>query len=136
MWAMGVITYIILCGFPPFASPTKSQKDLFNRIRRGRFSFPDPYWKDVSETAKDLISKLLVVDQKKRYTAQQVLNHPWISQPPKPESEATLLHVSEELLRHFPAKSRWRRIANKFSAVTAFQNGGSSNSGSPVPKDK
>lgn len=43
MWATGVISYIILCGFPPFASPTKSQKDLFRKIRAGKFTFPDPY---------------------------------------------------------------------------------------------
>lgn len=80
MWATGIISYIILCGFPPFASATKSQKDLFRKIRSGKFSFPDPYWRNVSDGAKDLIRKLLVVDPDARYTAKQVLEHPWIQQ--------------------------------------------------------
>jgi len=80
MWATGVIAYIILCGFPPFASATKSQKDLFRKIRAGKFTFPDPYWRNVSDSAKDLIRKLLVVDPESRYTAKQVLAHPWIQQ--------------------------------------------------------
>jgi serine/threonine protein kinase len=45
MWAIGVIAYILLCGFPPFASVSKNQRDLFDRIKAGRFSFPDPYWR-------------------------------------------------------------------------------------------
>lgn len=78
MWATGVIAYIILCGFPPFASPAKDQKDLFRRIRSGKFSFPNPYWQDVSNDAKNLIRNLLKVDPAERYTAAQVLAHPWI----------------------------------------------------------
>lgn len=78
MWATGVIAYIVLCGFPPFASASKSQKELFRKIRSGKFSFPDPYWSNISADAKDLIGKLLVVDPKERYSAQQVLKHPWI----------------------------------------------------------
>jgi hypothetical protein len=80
MWATGIIAYIILCGFPPFASASKSQKELFRKIRSGKFSFPDPYWRNVSEGAMDLIRKLLVVDPTTRFTAKQVLSHPWIEQ--------------------------------------------------------
>ncbi|XP_006890722.1 PREDICTED: serine/threonine-protein kinase DCLK3 [Elephantulus edwardii] len=78
MWAAGVILYILLCGFPPFRSPDRDQDELFNIIQLGHFEFLSPYWDNISEAAKDLVSHLLVVDPKKRYTAQQVLQHPWI----------------------------------------------------------
>uniref|UniRef100_A0A8C4FGB4 non-specific serine/threonine protein kinase n=1 Tax=Catagonus wagneri TaxID=51154 RepID=A0A8C4FGB4_9CETA len=78
MWAAGVILYILLCGFPPFRSPEKDQDELFHIIQLGHFEFLAPYWDNISDAAKDLVSRLLVVDPKKRYTAHQVLQHPWI----------------------------------------------------------
>ena len=66
MWSIGVIAYILLGGYPPFNERT--QKDLFAKIKTGKYEFHQDYWKDVSSEAKDFISKLLVVDQKKRYT--------------------------------------------------------------------
>ena len=96
MWATGVIAYIILCGFPPFASPTKDQKDLFRRIRAGKFSFPNPYWQNVSGDAKDLIRNLLKVDPAERYTAAQVLDHPWIMNAVDDTSETVDLAESAE----------------------------------------
>merc|ERR1712146_408692 len=45
----------------------------------GNFSFPAPYWTNVSQDAKDFISKLLCVDPAKRMTTKQALQHPWIA---------------------------------------------------------
>ena len=73
----GVVLYIMLCGFPPFYDDSTAV--LFKQIRKGEFSFPSPYWDGVSDEAKDLVSKMLVVDSGKRYTAQQCLDHPWIA---------------------------------------------------------
>ncbi|XP_043834588.1 serine/threonine-protein kinase DCLK3 isoform X2 [Dromiciops gliroides] len=78
IWAAGVILYVLLCGFPPFRSQERDQEELFAIIQRGRFDFLRPYWDNISEAAKDLVRQLLVVDPKKRYTAHQVLEHPWI----------------------------------------------------------
>jgi len=77
MWSVGVIMYILLCGFPPFYEENNAQ--LFKAIMEGRFSYPAPYWSGVSDSAKDLINKLLVVDPKKRFSAEQALQHPWIA---------------------------------------------------------
>lgn len=76
MWSIGVILYILLCGFPPFYDEDNSV--LFNAIRKGEFDYPSPYWDSVSDEAKDLVNKLLVVNPADRLTAQQTLNHPWL----------------------------------------------------------
>ncbi|XP_033109371.1 serine/threonine-protein kinase DCLK1-like isoform X2 [Anneissia japonica] len=78
MWATGVITYILLCGFPPFRSLDRDQEELFEIIQAGEFEYLSPYWDNISDSAKDLINHLLVVDKRKRYTAKQVLEHTWI----------------------------------------------------------
>merc|ERR1711918_244714 len=87
LWATGVIAYIMLCGFPPFASASKNQKDLFRKIKSGKFSFPSPYWDGISEEAKDLIRNLLEVDPNERYNAEQLLQHPWIAKVPEASVE-------------------------------------------------
>ncbi|KAK3106265.1 hypothetical protein FSP39_016329 [Pinctada imbricata] len=78
MWAVGVICYILLCGFPPFRSPDRNQTELFEFIKAGEYEFLSPYWDNISPYAKDLIEHLLVVEKKKRYSAVETLSHPWI----------------------------------------------------------
>jgi serine/threonine protein kinase len=75
IWSLGVITYILLCGYAPFAA--SNQTDLFRSIVQGKFYFDSPYWDKVSADAKDLIRRLLVVDPRRRYTAQDILQHRW-----------------------------------------------------------
>ncbi|XP_029206658.2 serine/threonine-protein kinase DCLK2-like isoform X5 [Acropora millepora] len=76
IWAAGVITYILLCGFPPFRSP--DQDELFDLILAGEFEYLSPFWDDISDSAKDLINHMLVVDDITRFSALEVLNHSWI----------------------------------------------------------
>merc|ERR1711936_966886 len=91
LWSLGVIMYILLCGYAPFAgncgldcgwdrgeSCTDCQERLFSSIREGRLVFPDQHWAAISPQAKDLIQKLLVKDSGARLDANQVLDHPWI----------------------------------------------------------
>ncbi|GAM27553.1 hypothetical protein SAMD00019534_107290 [Acytostelium subglobosum LB1] len=68
MWSVGVIIYILLCGFPPFDETTG-----------WNLEFPSPEWDNISDSAKDLIKALLTVDQHKRPTAAQTLKHVWVS---------------------------------------------------------
>lgn len=80
VWAMGVIMYILLCGFPPFVSQSSNQDELFDQILSGRFEFMAPYWDDISASAKELIQGMLQVDVNERFSAEQVLRHPWLEQ--------------------------------------------------------
>ena len=50
MWAVGVITYILLCGFPPFRSPDRNQTELFEFIKAGEYEFLSPYWDSTSKS--------------------------------------------------------------------------------------
>uniref|UniRef100_A0A8C4NT75 Serine/threonine-protein kinase DCLK2 n=1 Tax=Dicentrarchus labrax TaxID=13489 RepID=A0A8C4NT75_DICLA len=79
IWAAGVITYILLCGFPPFRSESNMQEDLFDQILLGRLEFPSPYWDNITDSAKELIGQMLQVNVEARYTAQDILSHPWVT---------------------------------------------------------
>ena len=74
IWSAGVILYIFLSGDPPFNGPSDS--DIYNKIAKMKFSFPEKKWKTISNDAKDLITHM-IAPENERYTAEQVLKHPW-----------------------------------------------------------
>lgn len=76
IWSMGVICYVLLAGYPPFYD--EDQKKLFRKIKEGRYFFHDEYWSHISPEAMDLIRQMLCVNQADRWTAKQLLEHPWI----------------------------------------------------------
>ncbi|XP_058262339.1 serine/threonine-protein kinase H1 homolog [Hemibagrus wyckioides] len=76
MWALGVISYIVLSGSMPFEQ--RSQPRLFKAILRGNYSFHGQPWSSISNQAKDFIERLLSVKPEQRMTAEQALKHPWL----------------------------------------------------------
>uniref|UniRef100_A0A8D2J611 Serine/threonine-protein kinase DCLK2 n=1 Tax=Varanus komodoensis TaxID=61221 RepID=A0A8D2J611_VARKO len=100
IWAAGVITYILLCGFPPFRSENNVQEDLFDQILVGKLEFPSPYWDNITDSAKELISLMLQVNVEARYTAAQILNHPWVSDDASQENNMQA-EVTGKLKQHF-----------------------------------
>uniref|UniRef100_A0A6U0Q172 Uncharacterized protein n=1 Tax=Eucampia antarctica TaxID=49252 RepID=A0A6U0Q172_9STRA len=76
IWSIGVITYILLCGYPPFYGDSDNQ--IFESVRAGRFDFPSPDWDNISIEAKDFICCLLKKDPARRLTAAQAMKHKWI----------------------------------------------------------
>lgn len=97
------ITIYRLCGFPPFFE--ENNTDLFNKIKAGEFDFPSPYWDDVSEVAKELIRKILVVDPKQRMTAEEILLHPWVVGDKTPRTD--LANVTEQI-KKFNASRKFK----------------------------
>jgi serine/threonine protein kinase len=61
MWALGVISYILLCGFPPFRSPDRNQTELFEFIKAGEYEFLSPYWDKISKCESLLSIRLELV---------------------------------------------------------------------------
>jgi serine/threonine protein kinase len=105
MWSVGVILYILLCGFPPFYE--EEMPALFKQIMSGRFDFPSPWWDNISADAKDLVNKLLVVDPKKRMTADAVLKHKWImGHAPNKQ-----LNLTVDAMKKFNARRKLKRAA-------------------------
>ncbi|KAJ8259833.1 hypothetical protein GJAV_G00174000 [Gymnothorax javanicus] len=103
MWSLGVIMYILLCGFPPFYSNTGQaiSPGMKRRIRMGQYEFPNPEWAEVSQEAKQLIHQLLKTDPNERMAITQFMNHPWINQsmvvPSTPLHTTRVLREDKEL---------------------------------------
>ena len=74
IWSAGVILYIFLSGDPPFNGPNDNA--IYQKIAQMKFAFPEKKWKNISNDAKDLIMHM-ISPEKERYTAKQVLEHPW-----------------------------------------------------------
>lgn len=77
MWSVGVILYILLCGFEPFFDP-RGDQFMYGRILNCDYEFVSPWWDDVSLNAKDLVSKLIVLDPHQRLSVREALQHPWV----------------------------------------------------------
>lgn len=78
VWSLGVLMYILLCGYPPFYAPNR--KEMFRKIRAVNYEFGSPYWDNISDDAKDLVRKIFTSDFKARIPARDIVNHPWITQ--------------------------------------------------------
>jgi len=79
-WSLGIILFIILFEYPPFFH--KNEDTMQKMIECGHFSYPPPTVRKATDTAKDLINKLLIVDPNKRLTSDAVLKHPWFQMSP------------------------------------------------------
>ena len=75
-WSMGVVMYIMLSGRPPFGG--KNNNEILHNVLNGTFDFSSSVWQQISDDAKDLISKLLERQADMRFTAEEAFNHPWI----------------------------------------------------------
>eukprot|EP00349_Pseudokeronopsis_sp_Brazil_P000772 CAMPEP_0202958910 /NCGR_PEP_ID=MMETSP1396-20130829/3181_1 /ASSEMBLY_ACC=CAM_ASM_000872 /TAXON_ID= /ORGANISM="Pseudokeronopsis sp., Strain Brazil" /LENGTH=153 /DNA_ID=CAMNT_0049677219 /DNA_START=815 /DNA_END=1276 /DNA_ORIENTATION=- len=81
LWSVGVLTYIMLCGYPPFNGQTEAE--LFDNILEGTYEFADEDWEHISHNAKDFIFNLLQVNPEERMTAEEALSHPWMKEASK-----------------------------------------------------
>ena len=75
IWSAGVILFVMLGGYFPFDGNTDNE--VYKAISKKKFNFNNQEWKSISNDAKDLIKHMLC-DEDKRYSAEQVLKHPWL----------------------------------------------------------
>lgn len=117
VWSIGVISYILLCGYPPFYD--ENDANLFAQILKGEFEFDSPYWDEISDSAKDFIRQMMCVNVDKRFSCKQALGHPWISGNAASNKN---IHgtVSEQLKKNF-AKSRWKQAYHATTVIRQMQ---------------
>ncbi|CAB1102722.1 unnamed protein product [Ectocarpus sp. CCAP 1310/34] len=119
IWSIGVITYILLGGYPPFHDD--NQAKLYQKIKKGKVLFHPQYWSTVSDEAKDLIKKMLTLDKDKRITAEQALEHPWVVGDAA-ELEKHDLGANMGKLRLFNARRKFKSAISSVIAAQALLN--------------
>nr|XP_057908355.1 calcium/calmodulin-dependent protein kinase type 1D-like isoform X1 [Doryrhamphus excisus] len=112
-WSIGVITYILLCGYPPFYE--ESETRLFSKITKAQYEFDSPFWDDISESAKDFIRNMMQKNPHMRYTTEQALRHPWIIGKTA-RSQDIYNSVSDQIQKNF-AKAKWKQAFNAAVAI-------------------
>ncbi|WCJ35991.1 calcium-dependent protein kinase 1 [Euphorbia peplus] len=108
VWSAGVILYILLCGVPPFWAETEQGVAL--AILRCSIDFKREPWPQISDSAKSLVRQMLEPDPKKRLTAQQVLDHPWL-QNAKKAPNVPLGDIVRTRLKQFSMMNRFKKKA-------------------------
>uniref|UniRef100_A0A3B4AFJ1 Peripheral plasma membrane protein CASK n=2 Tax=Periophthalmus magnuspinnatus TaxID=409849 RepID=A0A3B4AFJ1_9GOBI len=102
VWGCGVILFILLSGCLPFYG-TKDR--LFEAICKGKYKMNPRQWAQISESAKDLVRRMLMLDPAERITVYEALNHPWLKER---DRYAYKIHLPEtvEQLRKFNARRK------------------------------
>jgi calcium-dependent protein kinase len=117
VWSCGVIMFILLCGRPPFTGKTKD--DTVSNIIKGNFEFSDPIWASISEDARNLIRKMLVVYPDDRISAYAALKHSWFLGAHKPKeidnaiAMETLTHLKQFAAKNMLQKAIFIYISHK-----------------------
>jgi len=111
LWSLGVLLYVILSGCSPFSADEEEQ--LLKQVAEAKYEFFENEWKDTSQSCKDLISRLLVVDPAARMTMEQVLEHPWLK-----EAIAECRRQTEEKLAAAPPEAN-KAAGSSSTAITS-----------------
>jgi serine/threonine protein kinase len=121
MWSCGVIVYILLGGYPPFHDDNHAI--LYRKIKAADYAFEPQYWDQVSDDAKDLIRKMLVVDPDRRLTADQALRHPWFLLGDH-ELVSRNLTKTLDTMKKFNARRKFKGVAKGIMMANKMARGG------------
>ena len=112
IWSAGVILYVLLSGDPPFNGP--SDGVIYSKIKKMKFSFPPEKWDKISTDAKDLLSHMLL-PEKERYSAEEVLAHPWFKNVKKIKLEN--LNFSTQFFKDYKDMNQFKKMVLMFIAT-------------------
>ncbi|TQD97886.1 hypothetical protein C1H46_016411 [Malus baccata] len=112
IWSAGIMLYILLAGVPPFWAET--EKGILDAIAECKLDLQSAPWPSISDEAKDLIKKMLTMDPRRRLTASQVLEHPWMRKEAsdKPIDSAVLIRMKQ-----FRAMNKLKKLALKVCMI-------------------
>jgi len=114
VWSLGVVAYILLCGYPPFRKGDRKQ--LFKQIKAAKYEFDSPWWDPVSDQAKDFVSKMLQADPTQRATIAELLVHEFLAGNTDRDLKSVL-----GPLKDWNAKRKIGLLRNAWNAVKAFE---------------
>lgn len=113
VWSLGVILYIMLCGYPPFYAKTTSE--ICEKIKKVQVSFKGAVWDNISEEAKTLIQKMLRKDPNTRYSIYDVYSDPWIQNRAHNRiPDKALSPEAKENLKRFSTNTRLQKIVSAY----------------------
>ena len=115
LWSLGVITFMLLSGTPPFGGNTNEQ--IMQAVQRGRYHFYEDTWGEVSQQARDFVSNLLKLDAAQRPTAADALQHPWFKESGLQRKDSVLTTVIQNLVK-FRDFSALKRLTLEMVAFT------------------
>mmetsp|Transcript_61039 Transcript_61039/g.176793 ORF Transcript_61039/g.176793 Transcript_61039/m.176793 type:complete len:505 (-) Transcript_61039:114-1628(-) len=107
LWSLGVIVFVLLSGYMPFAG---SDEVLRANIMAGKYTMKPERWGSVSSKGVDFVQKLLQLDPRKRLSAKQALDHEWIRMRTSKHTEVQVDDGVVESLRQFARATKFRRI--------------------------
>ncbi|CAK68017.1 unnamed protein product (macronuclear) [Paramecium tetraurelia] len=110
IWSAGVILYILISGVPPFYGNT--DPEILDAVKKGVFTFNIPEFKKVSDSCKDLISKMICKPEK-RIKSHDVLTHPWMKQQ---HPAGSFLSVNYQSLKNFTNFNRLKKVTLTYIA--------------------
>ncbi|KAI8144741.1 kinase-like domain-containing protein [Fennellomyces sp. T-0311] len=116
MWAVGVITYMLLCGYQPFQA--EDQVELMAEITEAKFEFHERYWRNISQDAKDFIRRLLTLDPKARPTATEAKQDKWMT-----GKDATDIDILETVRENFNPRKTLKNAVRAVSAMNRLRSG-------------
>ncbi|KAG7999723.1 Serine/threonine-protein kinase Chk2, partial [Nibea albiflora] len=93
-WSLGVLLFVCLGGYPPFHE-SFSHHSITEQIIRGEFTMVQSKWRQVSDQAKDVVRKLLVVDPSQRMKIDEALQHPWLQDEDMLQTAHRLMYPSD-----------------------------------------
>lgn len=125
IWSIGIILYVLLCGYPPFNADTDAE--IHAKIRSNESHvFPDEDWNTVSKEAKDLINRCLDRNQEKRITAKEALSHVWIKSLADDSTAdfhaVTLSPKIFDRLKAFGQANKFQKVAKRYIAESMHEN--------------
>jgi calcium/calmodulin-dependent protein kinase I len=122
IWAIGVITYFLLCGYTPF--DRESNLEEMQAILVADYSFtPVDYWRGVSDNARQFIRRCLTVDPQERQTAHEALSHPWIREDATEQREPSGVDLLPTVRKNFNARVKLHAAIDTIRAINQLRAG-------------
>lgn len=117
IWSIGVMAYILLCGFAPFYSTTRDDTEIRSKIIRGEYKFSSPTWDTISHAAKDFVSFLLKIRPADRLSLDRALKHIWLKEQLSKSDISPYVSVESDDLYDSISRLRWRCLGLMATAL-------------------